>query len=103
MTGRHGSFLLMALLLAGCTGDRPQAGAADSATAATATAPQVVDSTMALVAPAAAVALALKEQPAKADSILAEAGLSIEQFEALMYRIAADTAARRFYTSLTGS
>jgi PBP1b-binding outer membrane lipoprotein LpoB len=102
MTGRHGSFLLIALLLAGCSGDAPQAGAVDSAAAARATTPEIVDSTMALVAPAAAVALALKEQPAKADSILAAAGLSIEQFEALMYRIAADTAARRFYTSLTG-
>ena len=101
MTGRRGSFLLMALLLAGCSGDGSQSGAADSAAAATT--PEVVDSTMALVAPAAAVALALKEEPAKADSILAEAGLSIEQFEALMYRIAADTAARRFYASLTES
>lgn len=100
MTRRRGSFLLTALLLAGCSGDGSQS-VADSAAAATT--PEVVDSTMALVAPAAAVALALKEAPAKADSILAEAGLSIEQFEALMYRIAADTAARRFYTSLTES
>lgn len=103
MTGRHGSLLLTALLLAACGGDDSRAGAADSAASATARTPEVVDSTMALVAPAAAVALALKEKPAMADSILAEAGLSIEQFEALMCRIAADTAARRFYTSLTGS
>ena len=97
-----GAGLVSALVLTGCSGERPGAGTVDSpATASTPAA--TVDSTMVLVAPAAAVALALKEQPARADSILAAAGLSIEQFEALMYRIAADSAARRFYTSLTGS
>lgn len=100
---RPTGLLLAALLLAGCTGDSGQGNAGDSATSVTTSSPEQVDSTMALVAPAAAVTLALKERPARADSILAEAGLSIEQFEALMYRIAADTAARRFYTSLTGS
>jgi hypothetical protein len=103
MIARYSGAVIVALLLAGCSGDRGQSGAGDSATPATTSAPEEVDSTMAMVAPAAAVALALKEKPARADSILAEAGLSIEQFEALMYRIAADTAARRFYTSLTGS
>lgn len=97
---RIGAGLVAVLLLAGCSSERSD-GADASGTASTPAA--TVDSTMALVAPAAAVALALKEQPARADSILAEAGLTIEQFEALMYRIAADTAARRFYTSLTGS
>lgn len=103
MIVRYSGTALLALLLAGCSGDRGQNGAGDSATPVTTSIPEEVDSTMAMVAPAAAVALALKEQPSKADSILAEAGLSIEQFEALMYRISADTAARRFYTSLTGS
>lgn len=103
MNLRHTGTLLAALLVAGCSGDSGQGGSGDSATPVATTPPEQVDSTMAMVAPAAAVALALKEKPAMADSILAEAGLSIEQFEALMYRIAADTAARRFYTSLTGS
>ena len=97
-----GASLVAAFVLTGCSGERPGVGTVDSS--ATASTPAAtVDSTMALVAPAAAVALALKEQPARADSILAAAGLSIEQFEALMYRIAADSAARSFYTSLTGS
>ncbi len=102
MSGSRSVLLMVTLLLAGCTADRGQAGSADSA-GVNVSPPEQVDSTMALVAPAAAVALALKERPAMADSILAEAGLSIEQFEALMYRIAADSAARRFFTSLTGS
>ena len=54
---------------------------------------------MALVAPAAAIALALEEHPDRADSVLQAAGMTPEQFESLMYRIAADSTARMLFES----
>lgn len=86
------------LLLAACSGERaPAPPVAD--TVPVSAAPEVTDSAMALVAPAAAIALALEEHPDRADSILQAAGMTPEQFESLMYRIAADSTARMLFES----
>ncbi|MGE5927441.1 MAG: hypothetical protein ACM357_08810 [Gemmatimonadota bacterium] len=90
--------LLAALLLlaAACGGDRPAAApAAASDTAA-------VDSAMALVSRAAAITLGAREFPARSDSVLDANGLSIEEYEALLYRIAADSTMSTLYRNAIG-
>ncbi len=62
----------------------------------------VVDTSMALVTRAAAVTLGVREMPAKADSILAASSLTIEEYEALMYRIAADSTLASLYDDAVG-
>jgi hypothetical protein len=86
-----------ALALAACGGadDAPGAdrGAADSI---------AVDTSMALVTRAATVTMGVEAMPAKADSILAASSLTIEEYEALMYRIAADSALSALYGDAIG-
>jgi hypothetical protein len=62
----------------------------------------VVDSAMALVARAAAVTLGAREFPGQSDSVLAASGLTIEQYEALLYRIAADPTLAALYRDAIG-
>jgi hypothetical protein len=86
-----------ALALAACGGDddaspSPRAGADSVA----------IDTSMALVTRAAAVTLGVREMPAKADSILAASSLTIEEYEALMYRIAADSTLASLYGDAIG-
>jgi hypothetical protein len=88
-----------ALLLAGalaCGGDRgrPAATAADSAPS---TPRPVLDSTMLLIARGAAVAIAVDAAPGRVDSVLAAEGMTAEEYERLMYRIASDSAMSRLY------
>lgn len=61
----------------------------------------VTDSLMAVVAPAAAVTLALRDLPGKEDSILVANRMTREQFDGLMYRIALDPEARRLFETAT--
>ena len=61
-----------------------------------------IDTSMALVSRAAAVTLGVREMPAKADSILAASSLTIEEYEALMYRIAADSTLASLYGDAIG-
>jgi hypothetical protein len=89
-------FLLGVLVVAGCGGDRPSPGAQGSSDTI------AVDSGMAIVARAANVTLAAREFPASTDSILTASGLTIEEFEALLYRIAADSALAALYRDAVG-
>lgn len=86
-----------ALALAGCGGgddaSRSPGAGADSV---------AIDTSMALVTRAAAVTLGAREMPAKADSILAASSLTIEEYEALMYRIAADSTLAALYADASG-
>ncbi len=95
MTGRvAGAALLLAAVACGGDRSRPQPGAADSV----ASAPRpVVDSTMLLISRGAAVAIAVDAAPGRVDSSLAAEGLTAEQYEQLMYRIASDSAMSRLY------
>ena len=84
--------LLLALAIA-CAGDRaPEARgrtvALDSAQ---------VDSSMAIIARAASVAIAMDAPDATADSALRAAGMTIADYESLMYRVAADSALTRLF------
>ena len=93
--------LALALLLAGCGGERP--GEADDATARQSPAAGAqIDSSMALVSRAAAVTLGIREFPASADSVLSAAGMTGEQYEDLMYRISADATLSDLYLEATG-
>lgn len=87
----------LALTLAACGGDDDADRAAGSAPDSAA-----IDSSMSLVTRAAAVTLGVEELPAAADSILAAAGLTIEQYEGLMYRISADPELSSLYQSAVG-
>jgi len=83
------------LALAACGGkDGGDAAMSDSSAAM---AQPEVDTTMALVSRGASIAIAVEAMPAKADSILAAAGMTADEYEALMYRIAADTLLSRLY------
>ena len=86
------------LVLAACTGDRSQASPrADSTSAA------AVDSSMLIIARGASVAISVDSAPQRADSILAAAGMTVEEYEQLMYRIASDsTLSRLFAGALAG-
>ena len=79
--------LALASLLA-CGGDRarPPAATADSAPAA-----PVIDSSMLLISRGAAVAIGVDRAPGRVDSILAAEGMTADEYERLMYRIASDS------------
>jgi hypothetical protein len=79
--------LALASLLA-CGGDRarPPAAIADSAPAA-----PVIDSSMLLISRGAAVAIGVDRAPGRVDSILAAEGMTADEYERLMYRIASDS------------
>src|SRR5690606_335891 len=96
--------LALSLILAGCgrSDDSAPAGGAPPAAQAPPSDPVVVDSTMALVARAAAVSLGVREAPGRADSVLEASGLTVEEFEALMYRIAADPGMSLLYEGAVG-
>jgi hypothetical protein len=81
-------------LLAACGGERAQPPAADSLSARGAPA---VDSSMLLISRGAAVAIAVDAAPARVDSILAAEGMTVEDYEGLMYRIAADSVLSRLF------
>ena len=85
---------LAALVILSACGSKDDAKPADAAAAIER--PEV-DTTMAVVARGASVALAVDAMPTKADSILAAAGMTAEEYEALMYRIASDTLLSRLY------
>ena len=92
--------------LLGCTGERPAKGAAapDAARGAqpAAASGQAVDSLMAQVIPAAAVALAVSGGPGNADSVLAANGFTVDRYEATLYAIAADSTASELDESALG-
>ena len=88
--------LTFLIMTSACGGDRP----AERPAAATDTV--AVDSAMALVSRAAAVTLGAREFPAHADSVLRASGLTIEEYEALLYRIAPDSAMSTLYRSAIG-
>lgn len=93
--------MALALLLAACGGER--AGEADDTAARQSPAAAAqIDSSMALVSRAAAVTLGIREFPASADSVLAASGMTGEQYEDLMYRIAADATLSDLYLEATG-
>ena len=83
--------LLAAAVLA-CGDRRPAPAARASAPDST-----EIDSSMAIVARAASVAISIDAPNADADSVLAGAGVTIGEYESLMYRIAADTALTRLF------
>lgn len=62
---------------------------------------QVNDAIDASVRTAARIQKAMRAAPAKGDSILSAAHLTAEQFEALMHRIASDSAMSADYKKLT--
>lgn len=86
---RRFSAVILLALAAGCAGgdDRPDTTAAADTTAA------------GRARTAAAVANAIETNPAAADSILRAAGHTAEEFEALMYDIAADSAMSAAYAA----
>lgn len=90
--------LLLALILGSSACDRARPAPHRDAGRDT----TVVDSSMALVARAAAVTIGAREFPAQSDSVLAASGLDIEQYEALLYRIAADSALAALYQNAIG-
>lgn len=95
----------LALALLGCGRERPaKAAAPDSARSAeeAAASAQAVDSLMAHVIPAAAVALAVSGGPGNTDSILAANGFTVDRYEATLYAIAADSTASQLYESALG-
>jgi len=87
----------LALTLAACASDDDAPPAAQAATDSVA-----IDTSMALVTRAATVTLGVEAMPAKADSILTASNLTIDEYEALMYRIAADSALSALYGDAIG-
>ena len=73
---------------------RPPAADADSSAAMVAPA---LDSNMLLISRGAAVAIGVDAAPGRVDSILAAEGLTVDEYERLMYRIAADSALSRLF------
>lgn len=96
--------LLLAAGLVACGGERrgTATGAGMPAASATTSSPAAVDSLMARVIPAAAVALAMHSAPVGADSILAANNFTIDRYEATLYVIAADTVASQLFESALG-
>ena len=82
--------LFLPLLLVACGGDQK----APSPGATTTTPPKA--------AQAAAIAKDLRANPDDADAILAKHGMTRQQFEDLMYEIAADPAMSEAYTAKVG-
>ena len=96
MTARALATSLALGALIGCGGERAgaPAAAADSAPAAVA---QAVDSSMLLISRGAAVAIGVDRAPGRADSILAAEGMTADEYERLMYRIASDSLMSRLF------
>lgn len=102
---RRAWLALGVIVVAACgRGDRHDAGqshAADS-TGTVSLGRLPTDSLMRIILPAVSVALGVQSMAPRADSILAANGFTIDEYEATMYRIAADTAASRFFESALG-
>ncbi len=96
MRGRAGAATMLWMLAAlACGGDKaPPAAAPDSSRAAI---ESPVDSAMVLISRGAAVAIGVDAAPGRTDSILAAEGMTVEDYERLMYRIASDSAMRRLF------
>lgn len=88
------SLALASLLACGGERARPPAATADSAPAAVA---PVIDSSMLLISRGAAVAIGVDRAPGRVDSILAAEGMTAEEYERLMYRIASDSLMSRLF------
>lgn len=91
---------LLAFAMAACDA-RPDA-ATDSTAATVRSDSASTDAAMAEVAPAAAIALGLRQHPGNEDSVLAANGTSREDYDAMMYRIAMDPAKRQMFETATG-
>lgn len=90
-----GAVLALASVSA-CGGDRARPDSSTPDTAAAVAAPEI-DSSMLLVSRGAAVAIAVDAAPTRADSILGAMGFTVDEYEQLMYRIAADSALSRLF------
>lgn len=107
MHGRWTLSVLAALALAACSGEP---GATESSRrpsgtvgAAAAPAPRALtDAERAMVDKAAAVARAIEANPEGAGQVLQQHGLTQEQFEAMLYDIAADPDLTAVYTARLG-
>ena len=82
--------LFLLLLLAGCAAGTQQGGAGAEATA---------DETPEVVRQAVAITQEIEADPDAADQILARHGLTVEQFEEMMYEISSDPALSRAYNA----
>ncbi len=89
-------FLLAALGLAGCGGGDVETQTAESGEAAV-EAVALTPEQDALVQKAAAVANAVADAPETADQVLADNGLTADEFRTLVYRISADPVMARAY------
>ena len=91
----RGASMLGMLCVIACGGEKvPPPPAPDSSPAAI---ESPVDSTLLLFSRGAAVAIGVEAAPGRADSILAAEGMTIDEYERLMYRIASDSAMRRLF------
>ena len=90
---RHSALVvlsLLLLLLAGCAAGTQQSGADTAATA---------DETPEIVRQAVAITQEIEADPDAVEQILERHGLSVEQFEEMMYEISSDPALSRAYNS----
>jgi hypothetical protein len=100
--------MVVAVGMLGCKGAERQASSAErqapdsQRTAHSVQRSTTIDSLMSRVLPAAAVTLAVKATPERADSILAENGFTLDRFEATLYTIAADSAASQLFEAALG-
>lgn len=92
----HFRTLSALLLLAACTGAPPADAPAPDTDAA---ADMKADEVPAQVAKALVVAKAVQADPSKAEAALEANGMSRDEFEALMYEIAADPELSRAYAA----
>lgn len=97
---RIGMAMAALLVSVACAGPSDDAVATDAAAPATGSGPMTA-ALEADVKRAAAIANATLTSPAKSDSILAANDLTPDALEAMMYRIAADSAASAEYRRLT--
>ena len=87
------SVCLAAALACGGERARSAAGTADSAAAVA----PAIDSSMLRISRGAAVAIAVDRTPDRVDSILAAEGMTADDYEQLMYRIASDSLTSRLF------
>ncbi len=94
------AFLVATIALAGCSHEGPSTN--DGASPGMPAAPALDATRQAKVDKAVAVARAIERDPAGADRILQENGLTEQQLDDLLYAIAADPAMSAAYTSRLG-
>jgi hypothetical protein len=94
------SLCVLALpLLAGCSGNGSSATSATAAPAPAARAGALSTSQQSRVDKAAAIARAIESSPSSADAALQQHGMTEQQFEDLMYEIAADPEMSQAYAA----